>query len=314
MFWLVPALCRVSALHECTVLVVRAAMLDSRLAGALPAAAKSEGAKVILAGDDRQLASVERGGLFIALRPATWGSRDHRGDAPGGRLAVPSGARPGRGPVRLGDAGVRSARRGDVGCRETRRRHGPPWSNAGRRTRRRTRRRAGSCLRTRTSKWAGCPPSCARRGGSGGTCKGLPRSVCRPGARVALDKLVKREGMDERRGEDVPRARTTRGAARQGRLVRVCPQAGAGRVERAAGTLPSRLERIGEAASRAERAYRGSVDGSARQTRPASRGCPQRPTRRLAPCAPRRTIRCVASRAEERASGLRPSWARAGQQ
>ena len=45
-------------------------MLDSRVTGELLAEAKSAGAKVILAGDDRQLASIERGGLFTELRKA----------------------------------------------------------------------------------------------------------------------------------------------------------------------------------------------------------------------------------------------------
>ena len=52
-----------------TVLVVdEAAMLDSRVTGELLAEAKRAGAKVVLAGDDRQLASIERGGLFTELR------------------------------------------------------------------------------------------------------------------------------------------------------------------------------------------------------------------------------------------------------
>ena len=52
-----------------TVVVVdEAAMLDSRVTGELLAAARQAGAKVILAGDDRQLASIERGGLFSELR------------------------------------------------------------------------------------------------------------------------------------------------------------------------------------------------------------------------------------------------------
>ena len=54
-----------------TVLVVdEAAMLDSRVTGELLAEARRAGAKVILAGDDRQLASIERGGLFAELRAA----------------------------------------------------------------------------------------------------------------------------------------------------------------------------------------------------------------------------------------------------
>ena len=52
-----------------TVVVVdEAAMLDSRVTGELLAEARRAGAKVILAGDDRQLASIERGGLFTELR------------------------------------------------------------------------------------------------------------------------------------------------------------------------------------------------------------------------------------------------------
>jgi len=52
-----------------TVVVVdEAAMLDSRVTGEVLAEAKRAGAKVVLAGDDRQLASIERGGLFTELR------------------------------------------------------------------------------------------------------------------------------------------------------------------------------------------------------------------------------------------------------
>jgi Ti-type conjugative transfer relaxase TraA len=50
------------------VIVDEAAMLDSRITGELLAAAKASGAKLVLAGDDRQLASIERGGLFTELR------------------------------------------------------------------------------------------------------------------------------------------------------------------------------------------------------------------------------------------------------
>ena len=52
-----------------TVVVVdEAAMLDARITGELLSEARRAGAKVILAGDDRQLASIERGGLFAELR------------------------------------------------------------------------------------------------------------------------------------------------------------------------------------------------------------------------------------------------------
>ena len=54
-----------------TVVVVdEAAMLDSRVTGEVLAEARRAGAKVILSGDDRQLASIERGGLFTELRKA----------------------------------------------------------------------------------------------------------------------------------------------------------------------------------------------------------------------------------------------------
>ena len=43
-------------------------MLDSRVTGEVLAEARRARAKVILAGDDRQLASIERGGLFSELR------------------------------------------------------------------------------------------------------------------------------------------------------------------------------------------------------------------------------------------------------
>ena len=52
------------------VIVDEAAMLDSRVTGEVLAEAKRAGAKVILSGDDRQLASIERGGLFTELRKA----------------------------------------------------------------------------------------------------------------------------------------------------------------------------------------------------------------------------------------------------
>jgi ATP-dependent exoDNAse (exonuclease V) alpha subunit len=52
-----------------TVLVVdEAAMLDARITGEVLSAARKAGAKVILAGDDRQLAAIERGGLFSEMR------------------------------------------------------------------------------------------------------------------------------------------------------------------------------------------------------------------------------------------------------
>jgi hypothetical protein len=54
--------------RDTVVIVDEAAMLDTPVTGELLAAARQAGAKVILAGDDRQLASIERGGLFAELR------------------------------------------------------------------------------------------------------------------------------------------------------------------------------------------------------------------------------------------------------
>ena len=54
--------------RDSVVIVDEAPMLDSRITGELMAEAKRAGAKLILAGDDRQLASIERGGLFAELK------------------------------------------------------------------------------------------------------------------------------------------------------------------------------------------------------------------------------------------------------
>jgi Ti-type conjugative transfer relaxase TraA len=50
------------------VIVDEAAMLDSKILGGLLAAARAAHAKLIFAGDDKQLASIERGGLFTELK------------------------------------------------------------------------------------------------------------------------------------------------------------------------------------------------------------------------------------------------------
>ena len=54
--------------RKTVVIVDEAAMSDARITGELLAAARQAGAKLILAGDDRQLASIERGGLFAELK------------------------------------------------------------------------------------------------------------------------------------------------------------------------------------------------------------------------------------------------------
>lgn len=59
---------RVTWSAKTLVVVDEAAMLDARVTGELMTEARRAGAKVVLAGDDRQLASIERGGLFSELK------------------------------------------------------------------------------------------------------------------------------------------------------------------------------------------------------------------------------------------------------
>lgn len=54
--------------RDTLVIVEEAAMLDTNIYGRLMRQAADKGAKIILAGDDRQLASVERGGLFTQFK------------------------------------------------------------------------------------------------------------------------------------------------------------------------------------------------------------------------------------------------------
>ena len=59
------------------VIVDEAAMLDTRVTRELLLEARRGGARLILAGDDRQLASIERGGLFSELKQRH-GSSEYR--------------------------------------------------------------------------------------------------------------------------------------------------------------------------------------------------------------------------------------------
>ena len=61
-----------------TVLIVdEAAMLSTKHLAAVTGQARAAGAKLILAGDDKQLASIERGGLFGALKEQHGGAELH---------------------------------------------------------------------------------------------------------------------------------------------------------------------------------------------------------------------------------------------
>jgi ATP-dependent exoDNAse (exonuclease V) alpha subunit len=62
-----------------TVLIVdEAAMLSTKHLAAVTGQARASGAKLILAGDDKQLASIERGGLFGALKEQHGGAELHQ--------------------------------------------------------------------------------------------------------------------------------------------------------------------------------------------------------------------------------------------
>ncbi|MER9950015.1 AAA family ATPase [Mesorhizobium sp. M0047] len=54
--------------HRTLVVVDEAAMMDAKVTGEVLREARLSGAKVVLAGDDRQLGSIERGGLFTELK------------------------------------------------------------------------------------------------------------------------------------------------------------------------------------------------------------------------------------------------------
>ena len=54
--------------HRTVLIVDEAGMLSTRHLAAVTKQARAAGAKLILAGDDKQLASIERGGMFGALK------------------------------------------------------------------------------------------------------------------------------------------------------------------------------------------------------------------------------------------------------
>jgi ATP-dependent exoDNAse (exonuclease V) alpha subunit len=132
-----------------TVVVDEAAMLDSRITGELLSAVRTSGAKLILAGDDRQLASIERGGLFTELKTrhgaaeitevtrqrADW-QRQAARDLAEGRFAEAVTAYDRAGAIKPGpQTKMRPVRR---------------WSRPGSATPRRIRRQSGLCSPTRT--------------------------------------------------------------------------------------------------------------------------------------------------------------------
>jgi ATP-dependent exoDNAse (exonuclease V) alpha subunit len=138
------------ALDRRTVLIVdEAAMLDTHVTGELLSEAKRAGAKVVLAGDDRQLGSIERGGMFTELHArhgaaeitevtrqrVDW-QRQAARDLAEGRFDAAVAAFDRNGAVTRG--------------RPIRMRREQHWWHAGRPTPRRTRRPAGSCLPTPT--------------------------------------------------------------------------------------------------------------------------------------------------------------------
>ena len=174
-----------------TVVVVdEAAMLDSRVTGEVLAKAKRAGVKVILSGDDRQLASIERGGLFTELR------KQH------------------------GAAEITEVTRQKV-----------DWQRE------------------------------AARDLAEGRFDSAVASYARPGARAALDELVKRQGWTSAAARvvaDPLQLGELRG--KEGFFAGAKARGEREAAQRAAGAIGPSLERIGEAEARAERAYRTSVE------------------------------------------------------
>ena len=135
------------ALDRRTVLMVdEAAMLDTRVTGELLAEAKRAGAKVVLAGDDRQLGSIERGGLFAELR-ARHGAAEIT-EVTRQRVDWQRQAARDLAEGRFDAAVAAFDRNGAVTWTADQERRGPRWWRAGQRTPRLTPRQAGSCLPT----------------------------------------------------------------------------------------------------------------------------------------------------------------------
>lgn len=138
---------------------------------------------MILAGDDRQLASIERGGMFAELRKAhgaaeitevtrqtTGWQRQAARDLAEGRF----------------DAAVQAFdRNGAVTWAPDQDAARSRWSSAGRRTARPSRTRAGSCSPIRMPKWIGSTPSCGRYVGTGANST-APTSCSRPSTAMAF--------------------------------------------------------------------------------------------------------------------------------
>jgi len=146
---IVPAQERPRDLGQNTVVIVdEAAMLDTRVTRELLLEARRGGARLILAGDDRQLASIERGGLFSELKQrhgsseitevtrqrVDWQRRAARDLAEGNFVEAVSAF----------------AKNGAIVWTESRTRREWRWWRGGDRTRRATRKRRASCSPTPT--------------------------------------------------------------------------------------------------------------------------------------------------------------------
>ena len=146
-------------------MVDEAAMLDSRVTGELLAAARQAGAKVILAGDDRQLASIERGGLFTEMRQRHGAAEITEVTRQRVDWQRAGGARPGRGPVCRGGGRVRQGR-GDHLDRDA---GGGPqraWSAAGSADADERPGQSRFVFAYTNPMWTRSTPSCARCGAS----------------------------------------------------------------------------------------------------------------------------------------------------
>ncbi len=119
--------------RQTAVIVDEAAMLDTKLMAMVTAHAHDAGAKLILVGDDRQLSSIDRGGMFGALKDRYGAAALTRSQAAAQDRRAPRGRDDGRRQFSRRARHLSSRRAPSTG-RARRARPAPSWSSNGRRT------------------------------------------------------------------------------------------------------------------------------------------------------------------------------------
>ena len=119
--------------RKTVVIVDEAAMLDTKLMAMVTAHAHDAGAKLILVGDDRQLSSIDRGGMFGALKDRHGAADAYRSEAAAQDRRAARGRDDGRGQFSRRARHLRATRARSTG-RARRARPAPSWSSNGRRT------------------------------------------------------------------------------------------------------------------------------------------------------------------------------------